>query len=380
MADTPIWPGSSSFSPGETPFGFYDNDADFQAEADKVAKFCAIRLGYPLMDVELQAQNFYACFEEAITTYGNEVYKYKVIDNYLSLEGYTTGSNLNNALITPNLRGVIRTATQYGLEFGIGADVPMYSGSIVINADTQTYDLKQWALDLGISGSIEIRKVFHQAPPAILRYFDPYAGTGTGIQSLLETFDFGAYSPGINFLLMPAYYDLLKIQAIEFNDMIRRSNYSFEIINNVLKLFPAPTESTLLWFEYFIVDEKYNPVETDAVDLITNTSNVPFTNPVYAQINTIGRQWIYAYTLALAKETLGYVRGKYQTIPIPDSETTLNHSDLIADARTEKERLLELLRDLLDETTRQSQFERKKAETDDMRDTLADIPMLIYVK
>ena len=99
MADIAIWGGSSTFQAGQTPFAFYDNDSDFQADADKVAKFCAQRLGYPLMDVELQSGSFYACFEEAVTTYGNEVFQYKIRENYLSMEGDTTGSSYNNKLI-----------------------------------------------------------------------------------------------------------------------------------------------------------------------------------------------------------------------------------------------------------------------------------------
>ena len=109
----PIWPGSSSFFPGETPFGFYDYDYQFQTDADKVTTFCARRLGYPIMEVELQDLNFYAAFEEAITTYGNELYAYQVRDNMLSLEGAPTSSNLNNALITPNMATIIRLSQQY---------------------------------------------------------------------------------------------------------------------------------------------------------------------------------------------------------------------------------------------------------------------------
>ena len=108
MAEIPIWPGSSSFFPGDTPFGFYDNEFDFQTESDKVSVWCARRLGYPLVDVELQDINFYACFEEAVTAYGNEVYLYKIRENYLSLEGNPTGSVLNTEVITPTLGNEIR--------------------------------------------------------------------------------------------------------------------------------------------------------------------------------------------------------------------------------------------------------------------------------
>jgi len=379
MADIPIWNGSSTFSVGSTPFQFYDTDTAFQADADKVANFIARRLGYPLLDVELDSGSFYAAFEEAVTVYGNEVFQYKIRENYLSMEGATTGSSFNNQLVDPTLSRMIAISDNYGTEAGVGGDVRKYTGSIALNENQQNYDLETWATDQGIDGGIEIRKVFYEAPPAILRYFDPYAGTGTGIQSLMDAFDFGSYSPGVNFLLMPAYYDVLKVQAIEFNDQIRRSTYSFELVDNQLKIFPIPTTSGSLHFEYYKLSEKNNPVKNTATNLITNVGEVPYSNPNYSQINSVGKQWIYQYAVALAKEMLAYIRGKYTTVPIPGAETTLNHADLLADARSEKTALLENLRDMLDQTSRASQLERKRNESENMRATLTDVPLTIFV-
>ena len=384
MASISIWNGSSTFAAGQTPFGFYDSDAEFAAEADKVAKFCAIRLGYPLMDVELQSGSFYACFEEAITTYGNEVYQAQAVQNYLALEGGSTSTTLNEAVISPSLQNIITIASGYGTEAGVGGTTTRYSGSLAVNVNQQTYDLNQWAIDQGIQGRIEITKVFYEAPPAILRYFDPYAGTGTGIQSLMDAFDFGSYSPGVNFLLMPASYDILKVQAIEFNDQIRRSGYSFEIVNNHLKLFPIPKNAGYIWFEYYKVSEKQalnNAANTPGgiSGSISNISNVPYNNPTYGSINSIGKQWVYRYALALAKELLAYVRGKYTTVPVPGSEATLNQQDLLADARAEKLALLENLREILESTSRVAQLERKSQEAGFLQDTLKQVPMVIYI-
>lgn len=379
MADIQIWNGASNFLPGQTPFGFYDLDVDFQVDADKVATFCAQRLGYPLMDVELQSGSFYACFEEAVTTYGNEVFQYKIRENYLSLEGASNSGNLNTTLVEPSLARVIAISQNYGTEAGVGGKVTKYSGSIDVNVDTQSYDLNQWAIDQGITGGIEIRKVFYEAPPAILRYFDPYAGTGTGVQSLMDAFDFGSYSPGVNFLLMPASFDMLKVQAIEFNDQIRKSTYSFEIINNQLKLFPVPKQAGKIWFEYYKLDEKASAAIGGSSGLITNVGEVPYQNVVYIAINSVGRQWIYRYTLALTKELLGYIRGKYQQIPVPGSNTGLNQADLLTDARSEKAELLGQLRDMLEQTSRRNQLERKASETDYLQTTIKSVPMTIYV-
>ncbi len=380
MANISIWGGSSTFATGQTPFGFYDSDSEFQADADKVAKFCGTRLGFPLMDVELQSGSFYACFEEAVTTYGNEVFQYKIRENYMSLEGAETGSNLNTSLVDPTLNRTIQIAKSYGTEADVGGNITQYTGSLILTGSVQDYDLDAWATSQGIEGGIEIRKVFYQAPPAILRYFDPYAGTGTGIQSLMDAFDFGSYSPGVNFLLMPASYDVLKIQAIEFNDQIRRSSYSFEIINNKLKLFPIPTVSGgSIRFDYIKLSDKKNVSPNDTGGLVTNIADVPYSNPTYANINSVGRQWIFRYTLALARELLGYIRGKYTTVPVPGSEATLNQADLLADARSEKTELITNLREMLDQTSRQAQLERKASETENLNKVLSGVPYTIYI-
>jgi len=379
MANIVTWNGSSTFATGSTPFGFYDTDTDFQTDADKVASFCGTRLGFPLMDVELNSGSFYACFEEAVTTYGNEVFQYKIRENYLSLEGSTTGSSANNKIIDPTLDRVVNISKNYGTEAEVGGTVTRYTGSLALTASVQEYNMDDWATAQDITGSIEIRRVFYEAPPAILRYFDPYAGTGTGIQSLMDAFDFGSYSPGVNFLLMPASFDILKVQAIEFNDTIRRSAYSFELVNNTLRIFPVPKKASTLMFDYYKVNEKRDGVYKDGNELVKTVADVPYENPKYALINSVGRQWIFKYTLALAKELLAYVRGKYQTVPVPGSEATLNQADLLTDARAEKEALITNLREMLDQTSRQAQLERKANEGDNLKKTLGDVPMTIYI-
>jgi hypothetical protein len=381
MANIPIWPGSSSFVSGSsTPFGFYDSDAEFQVDADKVANFCSRRLGYPLVDVELQDISFYAAFEEAVTTYGNELYAYKIRDNQLTLEGLDTGSNLNTSIVTPNFESIVRLTEQYGAEAGTGGNIPYYSGSIPITASVQDYDLGQWAIDQGITGSIEIKRLFYQASPAITRYYDPYAGTGFGYQSLFDSFGFGSFSPAINFLMMPLNYDLQTIQAIELNDTVRRSNYSFEIKNNKVRVFPIPNSgSTNLWFEYIKRDERISESVDNQPSKVSNVSNTPYTNPTYASINSVGRQWIFEYTLALSKEMLGYVRGKYSNIPIPNAQVTLNQSDLITAGTNEKVALIERLRTYFDETSRKALLERRAQESEFKQSELKQVPYTIYI-
>jgi hypothetical protein len=395
----PIWPGSSSFAAysasyyntpstgsAPTPFGFYDNDAAFKTDADKVANFCARRLGYPITDIELQDINFWAAFEEAVTVYGNELYAYQVRDNMLTLEGASTATPINNTIITPNLGYIIKLSQQYGEEAGVGGNVTWYSGSLTLIPGQQTYDMKEWAVSQSISGGIEIKRVFYQDLPAINQMYAPFGGFaglgGVPAAGLYGGMYGGGYGGG--YLMMPVAYDAGVIQGIELSNTIRLSNYTFEIINNNLTIFPIPSafdsRQGYLWFEYIkVTDRINNSIEQVGSGSVTNVSNVPYTNPVYTQINSVGRQWIFEFTLALVKEILGYNRGKYSTVPIPDREVTLNQADLLSAATAEKQALIERLRGYLDETSKQALLERRSLESEYRNKEIANVPMVIFV-
>jgi hypothetical protein len=150
----------------------------------------------------------------------------------------------------------------------------------------------------------------------------------------------------------------------------------------MLRLFPIPTGGGIrkLHFEYMILSEANNPyVDNQGQNLITNASNVPYNNPTYTTINSIGRQWIFEYALAIVKEILGYVRGKYQTVPIPGAEVTLNQADLITSATTDKTALIERLRAYFDTTSRKTLLENKAAEAASQKSILNDVPMVIFI-
>ena len=174
----------------------------------------------------------------------------------------------------------------------------------------------------------------------------------------------------------------MKVQAIEFNDQIRKAAYSFNLVNNKLSIFPIPTLSNHglpMRFEYVLLDERNSVILDSRKNLVTNVSNVPYANPIYSQINSIGKQWIRQYALALCKEMLAYIRGKYSTVPIPGAEVTLNQQDLLADARSEKIALLEQLRAMLDQTSRKIQLEQQAAELENSVKLFTNVPLPIYI-
>jgi len=384
-----LWQGSSSFTSDDTPWGLYDDDSSFSSDVDKFASWAARRLGYPITAVELTSGSFYACFEESVSEYSAQVNQFNIKDNLLSLKGQSTGSNLTHKRLSNTMGEQIFLSETYGSEAGVGGQVETYTNKITLSQSVQEYDLNELIADLsgsgaGTGGAIEVKRVFYEADPAITRYFDPYAGTGQQTNNMLDAFGFGGSSPAITFMLQPVYADLLRVQAIEFNDQVRKSAYSFEIRNNKLKIFPTWTSDSTgsMFIEWSRVDDRDNVLRTrysGSADTISDISNAPYDNMKYGHINDVGKQWIRKYGLALSKELLGMVRSKYGTIPIPNSEVSLDGETLRAEATAEKETLIEQLREMLDQTSQRALLEADQEASEHLQSKLNKVPIPIYI-
>jgi hypothetical protein len=380
MAVEYIYPGSSSFFPGDTPFGTYDNEYQFQSDAPKVANWCAKRLGYPVQNIELVDENLYSCFEEATAEYASQVNQFNIRNNLDTLKGNPTGTNYSGKLVQgSNLPELIGISDAYGTLSGVGGNTDIKKGSIDLVAGQQTYDLNTLWADVSESANrIDVVKVFHEPTPAINRFFDPYSVSGQGTLNLIDEFGFGSFSPAAQFMLMPIFEDMLRIQAIEFNDQFRKSAHSFNIVNNKLQIFPIPTTNEKLWFEYFVRDEFIQNSTSVTSDVVSDYSNIGYDFIPYTTINDVGKQWIRKYTLALAKELLGAIREKYSSVPIPGSEISLDGAALRAEAQTEKDALIEQLRENLEELSRKNQFEIRNNEANYQQEMLRKVPLNIY--
>ena len=375
-----IYPGSSSFATGSTPFGTYDSDLVFQSDAPKVANWCAKRLGYPIQNVELVDESLFACFEEATSEYAAQVNQFNIRNNLDTLKGNPTGSNYSGKLVQgSNLADIIGISDAYGTLVGVGGNTDIKKGSIDMVAGQQTYDLDVLFANVSESANrIDVVKVFHEPPPASARFFDPYAGSGVGNKNLMDEFGFGSMSPASQFVMMPMFQDLLRMQAIELNDTIRKSAHSFNITNNKLQIFPIPKAAYKMWFEYFVRNEFIENSTNVTTDVVSDYANVGYDFIQYKTINDVGRQWIRKYSLALAKELLGAIREKYSSVPIPGSEISLDGGALRAEAQTEKDALIEQLRENLEELSRKNQFEIRNNESNYQQEMLRKVPLAIY--
>jgi len=387
-------PGSIS---GSTPFGIYDLDTDFVSDGPKTANWCAKRLGYPIVDVELIDTQFYACFEEAVSEYSAQVNQFNLRNNLDILKGQPKANaggraNYSQTLVDGSfLPTTVRMSQQYGTLAGVGGNTSIKRAYIETTVNKQKYNLMTEAIDmestssfstLYVSGStIDVTRVYYEATPAIQRFFDPYSVGGQGTLNLMDELGFGQYSPAAQFLLMPLYEDILRMQAIEFNDNIRKSQYTFNIVNNKLEVFPIPTDRTpkKIYFDYMSRDEFEHDSQTIQPDSLSDYSDIPYDFIQYSNINDVGKQWIRKYTLALSKELLGAIREKYNSIPIPDGEVSLDGAALRAEAQVEKDALITQLRENLEELSRIKVMENKAHEADHQQEMLRKVPLKIYV-
>lgn len=378
-----VWPGSSSFTTGSTPYGYYDSDTAFRSDIDKFANWAAKRLGYPVTNIELIDVNFYAVFEDAVSKYGTLVSSFNARDNLINVSGLPTSSvRLESQYVTPTAAGVFKLAKQYATEVGVGGTLTYYTGSIALTEGQQVYNFKDTGsvtIEEGDFNSdvFTIRKIFHNAFPGAT--VDPSYVYGD--YDILSDFGWRNTSPVAPSILMPLNYDMMRVQAIELSDQIRGASYSFQMTGDRIWIFPVPTEAITLHFQYTLDSEVLDPNTDGSNDgKISDISNIPYFNLTYSTINDLGKDWIKRFALANATGTLGLIRGKYSALPFGDTEITLNSADLISQAQTDQENLLTELNELLDSTSRQAQLERKQAEADALQTQLMKVPLPIYVR
>jgi hypothetical protein len=391
MANPTIYDGSPGPISGSTPFGFYDNDTEYQNDGPKVANYCARKLGYPVLDVELNDLNIYACFEEAVSIYAEELYQLKIKDNYLTLEGQPTSSLLNNTVVSPNLTNLVNIAETYGQVAGVGGFVSWKSGSLELTASVQNYDLYDWAVKtqgMAPTDRLMVQRVMYQAPPALYQYgygsYYPQLGGAGAWPGAWGGYGFGGYGGANATTYYPVFWTIQRIQEAEMQNTVNLPAWTFELIGTNLRLMPIPRGqygciSIQYAFQSDLMSLTENSPYGNNQGLVANPSMAPYGLITYSDLNQPAKQWTKEYTAALTSELLGLIRGKYTVVNIPGAETTLNFNDLITRGKEAQIALREKLRLDLEDMSRQKQLERKQSENDSLESTLTNIPLMVYV-
>ena len=408
--------GTAGSVAAQCPFGMFTGSAEFLSGAAEQVAYTFKKLGGDILDLEITTGSVYAGYEEAVLEYSYIVNMHQAKNVLSDVLGMTTGTfdrdgELLAGTLSSSLSGT-HTALKYpkftfsysqrvGEAFSTnaraGGTTRIYSASFKITGSMQDYDLQQVLnsgsinnLDVAtgnpvpyagfVSGSkIIIDKVYFKTPASMWRFFGYYGGLNT-VGNLAN---YGQYADDTTFQLVPVWQN--KAQAMAFEDSIytRNSHYSFELRNNILRLFPTPpkggTSPTYFWFNFRIGEDPWTATSGSLVDGINNMNTVPFANIPYQNINSIGKQWIRRFALALSKETLGQVRSKFATVPIPGESVTLNGPALISEGREDQVNLRTELKEVLDQLTYQALAEHDAAVADAVSTINKNTPAGVYV-
>lgn len=371
-----------------TPFGAFDTDTDFQSDADKLVTFVKRKLGDDILSVELTKKQIFACFEESFFQYGQIVNEYQARSQLSTFLGTATGSMSGSEQKFPRetLQFLERQAEPYSFEAGIGGSYNTTSGSIQLVSGQQDYniykELKDESGNLLYSSSLntqtskmKLQEVFHFNPQAAYRFFD----TTSAINYLNNEFSFESFTPETMFYVLPVFEDILRAGQMDISHRVRRSNYSYKIMGQNIRVFPTPTgnqSNKKLWIRVAFAPDPLNPSYGDnTIYGVSNLSNIPFGDLTYANVNSMGRQWVRQYTLSLSKELLGLVRSKFKTIPIPNTDISLDGDNLVSQGREDKKELVAQLKEMLDSMTYDKIIEVNATKSENIQKHLKTIPV-----
>ena len=391
------------------PMGVYTGSVEFITGAVQQVKYTYKRLGGDVLDIELTEENVYANYEGAVLEYSYIVNKHQAKNILGSALGGTTGSfdhrgqiehgdslsGSNVQLKYPKLNFEIafQIGNKFATEAGIGGEQTVYSASFDTVSNQQDYDLQNIVSASAVNSDnsaypfynkigdkrIKIRQVYYVTPRQMWRFYGYYGG----LNVVGDYHTYGQYADDSTFQVIPAWQN--KSQAIAYEDHLytRTSHYSYEVINNKLRLFPIPDSVSpeKFWFRFTVDDtDIWEDSNDGGEDGINNMNTLPFENIPYENINSIGKQWIRRFALALSKETLGQIRGKFGgSVPIPGESVSLNASDLLSQAKAEQDALREELKTILDELTYNKLLETDKAMIDSAKAIVTESPLKIFV-
>jgi len=408
--------GSPGSVAAECPFAMFTGSVEFLSGAAEQVAYTFKKLGGDILDLEITTGSVYAGYEEAVLEYSYIVNMHQAKNILPDVLGMTTGTfdrdgTLLAGTLSSSLSGTHvalkypkstftysqRISEAFSTDARAGGTSRIYSASFQTTGSVSDYDLQEVLNSASVnnvdaatknpvpyagftSGSkIIVDKVYYKTPSSMWRFFGYYGGLNT-VGNLAN---YGQYADDSTFQLVPVWQN--KAQAMAFEDSIytRNSHYSFELNNNILRIFPTPpnTDSSpdYFWFNFRIVEDSWTAASGSLVDGINNMNTVPLGNIPYKNINSIGKQWIRRFALSLAKETLGHVRSKFATVPIPGESVTLNGPALIAEGREEQTNLRTELKETLDELTYQALAEKDASIADSVNTINQNIPAGVFV-
>tara|TARA_R100000995_G_scaffold65167_1_gene34226 strand:+ start:1146 stop:2408 length:1263 start_codon:yes stop_codon:yes gene_type:complete len=388
------------------PFSIYTSDQYFLSGAADQVAYTFHKLGGDVLDIELTKEQIFSSYQESVLEYSYLLNIHQAKNSIGDLLGAKTGSFNEEGQLqdTTDLEDVAlkfpkfkfeytrRVGHGYSTEAGLGGVTPIYSASFTTQTGKQDYNLQSIVSSSAINDTgapyynlignarINVTKVYYKTPQAMWRFYGYYGGLNT----VGDLASYGQYADDSTFQLIPTWQN--KSQAMAFEDAIytRNSHYSFEIKDNKLRIFPNSVNVSprTMWVEFFIDSDtpwKEDGTTDNGVNGINNINTLPFENTPYQSINSIGKQWIRRFALAVSKETLGNIRSKISSIPIPGDSVTLDGAALISQGQSEQEKLRDELKTIFDELTYAKIAQGDSELSEAVNKVQERIPMRIFV-
>lgn len=394
------------------PFGVYASSADFISGATDQVAYTYKMLGGDVLDIELTEQNVYAAYETAVLEYSYIINVHQSRNIMASALGSPTGTfNADGELKSGSFPAGTRpelmvpafdigyareVMTKTSEMAAIGGNLTVFSASVPTVAGQQEYDIQQFLQSSSadpavpyynlINKKVEIKKVYYKSPRAMWRFYGYYGGINT--VGNLSTY--GQYADDSTFQVIPAWHNKLQAMAYEDNIYTRISHYSYDIRNNKLRIFPIPMSMDLksIWIEFVIPQGSFDygtgvsgsaaSSASNRAGGVNNINTLPFGNIPFENINSIGKQWIRRFALAVCKEMLGQIRGKFNSVPIPGESVTLNADALLGQAKEEMAALREEMKTILAEMTYDKLAEQSSGIMENAQKVIEKIPMAIF--
>jgi len=370
----------SPYTSGSCPLSsITDANACFNNDIQDCAEFVAIKLGALSVGVELHSSNIYNNVQQAYLEFSNYVNYYSIKANLSSILGQSTGSlsGYENKFIHPNLELYKRISAGTEIEAGIQGNYTTHSASFTLTQGTQQYDLQAV---VSTSSRIHVLDVWWSAPWGAQRYY-PANDYTTSVML------FGAgssFTSDTAYYLLPVWQDVSRVQAYKFSFKFRRSQYSYDLNNNIIRIYPSPSSGDngcLIWFTYRTLPDPINPdfgFTDSTVNGVANLSNAPYGLISWCSINQISKQWIRRFAVALSTIDLGNVRSKYSSVPIPGAEVTLNGPQLVEQGNVQIENLRQELKEELEDTLPKNMAIRDAELLDAMTNIYKKVPIPVF--
>lgn len=361
-------------------------------EAGQIVQWTRYRLGEPILTVQLDNKQIFACFQEACIQYSRMVNTNQTQMWFLNILGRKATGNFTGNSVSWNMNFLKEITSYFSQQTKpiVGGKTSTKKAYIRVNRGQGSYNVLSQGYDgqtnqrlsrvIGRSAvhsdKMKITEVYYYPGTTVNKYWDVYSISN-------DFFPNHALMENFRYRLRPVWQTILNRQMLQEHETVRHSNYNWNIVGDRLKISPQPDQSGKIWFQYIVYDQVMttnNDLYTDKRNhQITDIWDRPYFNIPYDTMNSQRKRWVRQYCLALCRQTLGLVRRKFSTVQIPNGVTTLDGGRLVGEALRKQQSLRDELRVTLEKLQLQNSTAAQRKIALNTNTILQNIPRGIYI-